>query len=520
MPNYLAQKLLSFSVNQGYVVKKNVRFSIFLSSISLDHSKILSFSNGFFSRSHVKRVSILMVLVLLPLSSVFLTQNLYSLQKNQTDTEIFDRYYLQGKHLFYRILEKEALHLELTPQEKQSLSDAENRYTGLYEHLMNFYYFYYIMAGQAERIPEALLDLSQQMAVEFIQSLHEVIPSKGKSTLESLLISTGYFSRKMLPIFRRYFRPLESQVKGQWALEELKVRGAHSLTKGKGVKLAIIDTGIDPTIKEIKRRIGKWRDFLDGSKPIGEKGRFPYDWQGHGTSIASVLIQIAPKAELMIVRVTDNETMRGVCLTRWSVYLVAAGMFWAAENGADIINLSFAFRTDLKQLREASEFCWRKNVTVVAAMANVFHKEFDSIPHFPAFYPWTIAVGGVEKNGKKLTVYPHSSKGEYIDIAAPASGIMVEMPSYLERRQRARFTDGNSFAVGFVSGAAALILSAMESDPVQKLKKRPGALVEVLRSILKNSASNEKLDLVTPNPTSGYGLIDIQKAVRMAKNFK
>ncbi len=460
------------------------------------------------------------IFFLFPFSSVILTQNLYSQQNKQTDTDLFDRYYLEGKHLFCRILEKEAPHLELTPQEKHSLSDAENTYPGLYEHLMNFYYFYNIMTGEAERNPEALLNLSQQMAVEFVQSLHEVIPSKGKSTLESLVSSTGYFSRKMLPIFRRYFRPIESRIKGQWALEELKVRKVHSLTKGKGVKLAIIDTGIDPSIKEIKRRIRKWRNFLDGSKPIGEKGKFPYDWQGHGTSIASVLTQVAPEAELMIVRVTDNETMHGVSITRWSVYLVAAGMFWAAENGADIINLSFAFRTDLQQLRKASEFCWRKNVTVVAAMANVFHKEFESITYFPAFYPWTIAVGGVEKNGKKLTVYPHSSKGDYIDIAAPASGIMVEMPSYLERRQRTGVADGNSLAVGFVAGAAALILSAMESDPVQKLKKRPGALVEVLRSILKTTASNEKLDLDTPNPASGYGLINIQKAVRMAKNFR
>lgn len=165
----------------------------------------------------------------------------------------------------------------------------------------------------------------------------------------------------MFPIYRKYRRQIASPVKGQWALEELNVRKSHSLSKGRGIRLAVIDSGVDPTIKEIKSRIIKWKNFLDGSKPIMDKGIFPFDWGGHGTSITSIAIQVAPEVELIIVKVADNETMQNVPPTRWSAYLAAAGMFWSAQNGADIISLSLAFTTDTKPLRDASKLCWEKN---------------------------------------------------------------------------------------------------------------------------------------------------------------
>ncbi len=411
--------------------------------------------------------------------------------------------------------------MQLVDKERETLSKAKKKIPGLYEHLMNFYYYQkkpYEKKGV--NFQSHLLNFSRNMAEEFIQSLTELSPNGKKPSLESVLYSTGYFSRQMFPIYREYRRPIGKQVRTQWVLDKLKIRDVHQVSKGKGIKLAIIDTGVDPTLKEIRARIVKWKNFLDGSKPYFEKGNFPFDWSGHGTSIASVVFQVAPEIELAIVKVYDNETMSTVPPNRWSAYLFAAGMIWATENGADIINLSAVFRTDTKAIREAAKYCWEKNVVVVSPVANVSKNEGDKNLYYPAAYPWTIAVGGVEKNNGKLRVSELSSEAAYLDVVAPASEIYGEMPSYLDRKERPRYTQGNSMAVPFVAGTASLMLSAMDDQTLLKLKEKAGNLVETIRIMLRKTSSNTILGYEKPNPVSGYGFINIQKAVEMAKNFR
>ena len=455
------------------------------------------------------------------LFSILLAPNLISPQKRQIDADIFNSLYIEGKFLFYKILRQNAKGAQIKDKDRKILLEAQSKLPGLYEHLMNFYYFHEVKIEEKDiNFPSHFSNISKNMAEEFIQSIFEVPQKKETSSLQSLLYSTGYHSRKMVPIYRKFFRWTTNRARGQWALEELNVKEAHSLSEGNGIKLAIIDSGIDPTLREIKSRIMKWKNFLDSSKPIFDKGSFPVDWGGHGTSIASVIFQVTPKAELVIVKVSDNETMDTVPPTRWSAYLYAAGMIWAAQNGADIISLSAVFRENLKPIRDAVVYCWKKNVVIVTPLPNIPEENHENILYFPAVYPWTIAVGGVEKNDGKLKISEFSFKAKYIDVVAPASGVIVEMPSYLDRNKRARYAQGNSLAVPFVAGTSALILSAMDNQTLQKLKEKPGQLVETVRKILRKTSSNKKLGLKTPNPASGYGLINVQKAVQMAKNLK
>ncbi len=435
--------------------------------------------------------------------------------------ERLDTLYIEGKHLFYETLRREAQKMQLVDKEREALSKAEKKIPGLYEHLMNFYYFHKKPDGKkGVNFQSHLLNFSRNMAEEFIQSISEFSSNVEAPSLESVLYSTGYFSRQMFPIYRQYRRPIGKRVRAQKVLDELKIRDVHRISKGKGIKLAIIDTGIDPTLREIRPRIVKWKNFLDGSKPYFEKGKFPFDWSGHGTSIASIVFQVAPEIELTIVKVYDSETMHTVPPSRWSAYLFAAGMIWAAENGADIINLSVAFRVDTKAIREASKYCWEKNIVVVSPIANVSENEGDKTLYFPAAYPWTIAVGGVEKNDGKLRVSKFSPEAVYLDVVAPASGIYGEMPSYLDSRRSPRINYGNSFAVPFVAGTASLMLSAVDEQALLKLKERPGNLVETVRIMLRKTSSNAILGFEKPNPNSGYGLINIQKAVEMARSFR
>jgi len=457
--------------------------------------------------------------VILLLTCLSLASTIWPATQSLTDKESFERAYAEGKALFYRTLRQKVSQAQLEEEDRKILIEAEKKIPGLYEHLINFYYYVAWEEWNKNNFHGSFLSVVAKMAEEFVASIPIRRWRKKSSPLQSVLNSTGFYARKFTPQFRRFLRPMTFRIKSQWALEELLVRKAHSYTGGEGIKLAIIDTGVDPTIREIKSQIVNWKNFLDGSKPVENKGRFPFDWGGHGTSIATIIQQVAPKAEMIIVKVFDQETMFKAPFIRWNVYLIAAGIIWAAQNGADIINLSAAFIVDTKSIREATKFCWENNVVVVSPLANMKENMTKEILFFPAAYPWTIAVGGVEKTNAKFKISPLSSKAEYLDVVAPSSGIFVETPSYLDRIKQSKMASRNSVAVPFVAGTSALILSAMDSSTLKKLKAKPGQLVETVRTILRQSSSKRKLGLDKQTSDSGSGMIDILKAVQMARNY-
>ena len=436
------------------------------------------------------------------------------------DPKSFSQVYKRGKAYFYKALEKYAPEFELDPKDEKALREAEKEFSRLYNHLMNFYFH----ADSSERTkkempPSFILSFSVNMAKELLQSASLKYLQKTPSPLNSILVSAGYYSRKNIPDFRMFFRSMSRVLRSQWALDEANLRNAHKMTKGEGTTIAVVDSGVDPTLKEINAGIRKWKNFLDASKPVHEKGKFPYDWGGHGTSVATLIYQAAPKAETIVVKIHDDVQMHTVPPSRWTWYLISAGIIWAAQNGADIISLSVSVNTDFEPIKKACKMCWEKNVILITPMGNAFEEKNKNVVFYPAAYPWTIAVGGVEKKDGILSVWEFSSSGDYIDVVAPASRIIGETPSYIEDPTPPQVFYGNSLAVPIVAGAASLVLSSMDEKTEEELKKEPGKLVETIRQILRESSSNEKLGFTEPNPVSGYGLIDGDKAVHLAKSL-
>jgi hypothetical protein len=169
-------------------------------------------------------------------------------------------------------------------------------------------------------------------------------------------------------------------------------------------------------------------------------------------------------------------------------------------------------------IRAAVHFSWKNNVILVTAMGNDFGE--DSLKtYYPAAYPWSIAVSGAAGSAKNWRVWKFSGQGDYIDVAAPAEKIFAAAPSYLDKPRSLIQIHGNSFAAAVVSGATALLLSSLDRIALEKIRARPGTLTEFVRNILRTTASNTAMGFESPNSKSGYGLIDIAKAIHLGKKL-
>ncbi|MBC7870720.1 MAG: S8 family serine peptidase, partial [Chitinophagaceae bacterium] len=235
--------------------------------------------------------------------------------------------------------------------------------------------------------------------------------------------------------------PLQSQ---QWALPVIGAPSAwESLpADSASVVVAVIDSGICADHPDLANRILAGYDFI-------EDDAVPQDDFGHGCAVAGVIAAdgnngigiagIAPNARIMPLRVLDQ---RGNGLYS----NVAAAVVWAADNGAQIINLSLGGANQSSLLQNAIDYAIARNSIVIAAAGNT-----GGAVLYPAAYAPVIAVGSVDQNLERSSF---SSYGTEIDVYAPGSDVLSTAPNggYLTR-------SGTSIAAPQVAGIAALELA-------------------------------------------------------------
>jgi subtilisin family serine protease len=269
----------------------------------------------------------------------------------------------------------------------------------------------------------------------------------------------------------------------QYVLDKLQIKQAHQIATGKGVLVAVIDSEIDAKHPDLDGTITKSFDAL-GSEETPDQ---------HGTAMAGAiaahgkLLGIAPDAEILAEHAFDASpgTAKG---TSFSIY---KSLQWAADNGARVVNMSFAGPADptLHRLLAAAN---EKDMVLIAAAGNAGP---NSPPLYPAADPNVIAVTATDSNND---VYKMANRGPYIAVAAPGVEILALAPdeSYL-------ITTGTSVAAAHVSGIAALLLERKAS-----LKPKD------IRTILVTSAA--PLGSSARRSTSGAGLVDAYRALLLA----
>ncbi len=220
-------------------------------------------------------------------------------------------------------------------------------------------------------------------------------------------------------------------------------------TRGKGITVAILDTGCDLTHPDLKEQIAGGRNFTgdDNGNPDVFK-----DYNGHGTHVAGTIaaiqnnngvVGVAPEAKLLIIKVLDQN---GSGQYEW----IINGMNYAIEQKADIISMSLGGPVDVPELHQAIQNAVNNNIPVICAAGNEGDGN-DSTDEFayPGSYNEVISVGAIdlERNTSRF-----SNSNNELDLVAPGEKILS---TYLNGQYAA--LSGTSMATPHVSGAMALI---------------------------------------------------------------
>jgi type VII secretion-associated serine protease mycosin len=290
------------------------------------------------------------------------------------------------------------------------------------------------------------------------------------------------------------------------ALDEIDVPAAWRVTKGNGITVAVLDTGVDATVPDLTGQVTPGPDYLPGVDPPGYQP--PLE---HGTYIASLIaghgrgpgdemgiIGVAPQARILSVRVIPDDSEPGLGAYNNNpryANAIADGVYYAIRHGARVINMSLGSQQPTSGLRVAIAYAISHGVVVVASAGNSGTSGTYAPYEYPASFTGVIAVAALNPDGARASF---SEQNSSVVISAPGVDVIGAGPDgeYIDAA-------GTSPAAAFVSGVAALILS-----------QYPGLSPALVEQALITSASHQ--------PTGGYsvdvgfGEVDAAAAINAA----
>lgn len=235
-----------------------------------------------------------------------------------------------------------------------------------------------------------------------------------------------------------------------WGVKSINAPSVWNTTQGEGVKIAVMDTGLDMSHEIFKDRVKRKFNMINRNYDISDE-------YGHGTMVAGLILDVAPKSELYVTKVLDKNGLG-------SISNIMNGITFAINNNVDILCISLGMNRDLPLiLKQRIVEAYEKGITIVSAVGNNNRSE----PLYPSKMDEVIGVGGLDKD-MKLAEF--SNRG--YDVLAPS----VEILSKFKDGKYARMT-GTSFASPLVAGGIALLISHHRN---KNIKLNPKEIKEMI----------------------------------------
>lgn len=239
--------------------------------------------------------------------------------------------------------------------------------------------------------------------------------------------------------------PNDPLYQDQWGLSKIQADLAWEVSHGSSsADIAIVDTGINGSHPDLALKL---KASVDCTVSYTCPPSLPVDFNGHGTHVAGIasavtnnsigVAGLAWEGSLVSVKALDDN---GSGYYSW----VSNAIYWAADNGVKVINLSLGGNSPSKTLERAINYAWDKGVVIVAAAGN----NGSAKKTYPAYYKNAIAVAATNSDDKKAWF---SNYGLWVDVAAPGENIISTYKDGYEK------LSGTSMSTPFVSGLAALL---------------------------------------------------------------
>lgn len=286
--------------------------------------------------------------------------------------------------------------------------------------------------------------------------------------------------------------PLTQEYSDSWGVSRIggNFAAAAEIT-GAGVKVAILDSGIDYNHPDLK-------DNYKGGYNFAYDNNDPFDdgYISHGTHIAGIIgarnngtgvVGVAPEVSLYAVKVLGGMVMGDLSD-------ILAGMEWAISNKMDVINMSIGNTIDSAAFKDVCDRAYQAGIIVVAASGNAQ----SNLIEFPAAYDSVIAVSSTNQDDSFSLFSNYAPQNE---LSAPGAAITSTM-----RGGGYGVLKGTSQSAAHVTGAAAILLAKGVADA-----NNDGRRADDVRALLGASAK----DLGTPGRDQyfGFGLVDLEKAL-------
>ena len=317
------------------------------------------------------------------------------------------------------------------------------------------------------------------------------------------------------------FVPDDPLYQYQWNFKQVGAERAWEINSGRDAVVAVIDTGVTvesapdrgikvgPDMKDVRTVPGY--DFVDDDD-------FVYDGHGHGTHVAGTIAQatdngfgvagLAFEAQIMPIRVLNDQGFG-------SVADIADAVRFAADNDADVINMSLGGPLPSWVLKRAVDYAHNKGTTVVAAAGNAGKKA----PSYPAAYKNSFAVAATQYD-QHTTFY--SQWGDFVDIAAPGGNTRVDQngdgrPDGIlqETHPRGGKTDQHEFALYMGTSMASPHVAAAAAMVVSSGITQPDKVKQVLRDSADDSMREHYGDKEFAQ-RYGAGMLQVDAAISQA----